>query len=358
MKNLYNKSEFLANRSQNEILNENIFSFLGNAFNKLKTLINKIKGGKEVSAIYTKYIDKIQTELKNQLQINLQLQTQTPKNENLKLNEAEAAAAAINEITATNAAEPKPVDAADANANANAKPDANANANANAAEPKPDNDQIEKLKKSQALIQKIIESNKNLAIKEMDAVLVKMGGKEKNIQLATIIDIKKEQFNIDVLTAELKIYGDDPKAKEITAQLKDANKKIQELNKILEKGKISNEIEVGGKKFKTLVPYRYKKKGKDDNGKEIDIIKTIKIIKVDKGQLKAAYTYGESKDKEQTFDPNNVEVDFKPEINKEYRYINNDGEDIKVKVLKELDNEKVQVQSPNSRFVIAKGSLI
>lgn len=338
MKNLYNKSEFLANRSQNEILNENIFSFLGNAFNKLKTLINKIKGGKEVSAIYTKYIDKIQTELKNKLQIDLQLQTQTPKNENLKLNEAEAAAAAINEITATNAAAPKP--------------------DANAAAPKPDNNQIEKLKKSQALIQKIIESNKNLAIKEMDAVLVKMGGKEKNIQLATIIDIKKEQFNIDVLTAELKIYGDDPKAKEINAQLKDANKKIQQLNKILEKGKISNEIEVGGKKFKTQVPYRYKKKGKDDNGKEIDIIKTIKIIKVDKGQLKAAYTYGESKDKEQTFDPNNVEVDFKPEINKEYRYINNDGEDIKVKVLKELDNEKVQVQSPNSRFVIAKGSLI
>jgi hypothetical protein len=330
MKNLYNKSEFLANRSQNEILNENIFSFLGNAFNKLKTLINKIKGGKEVSAIYTKYIDKIQTELKNKLQIDLQLQTQTPKNENLKLNEAEAAAAAINEITATNAAAPKP--------------------DANAAAPKPDNNQIEKLKKSQALIQKIIESNKNLAIKEMDAVLVKMGGKEKNIQLATIIDIKKEQFNIDVLTAELKIYGDDPKAKEITAQLKDANKKIQQLNKNLEKGKISNEIEVGGKKFKTLVPYRYKKKDGS--------IQTIKIIKVDKGQLKAVYTYGESKNKEQIFDPNNVEIDFKPEVDKEYRYINNDGEDIKVKVLKELDNEKVQVQSPNSRFVIAKGSLI
>jgi hypothetical protein len=185
-----------------------------------------------------------------------------------------------------------------------------------------------------------------------------MGGKEKNIQLATIIDIKKEQFNIDVLTAELKIYGNDPKAKEITAQLNDANKRIQQLNTILEKGKISNEIEVGGKKFKTQVPYRYKKKGKDDNGKEIDIIKTIKIIKVDKGQLKAAYTYGESKDKEQTFDPNNVEVDFKPEINKEYEYSNTKGELIKVKVLKNLNNGKVQVQGSAQPFVVNNGALI
>lgn len=357
MKNLYNKSEFLTIRNQTDILNENIFSFLGNTFNKLKTLINKIKGGKDVSAIYAKYIDKIQTELKNKLQIDLQLQPQTVKNENLKLNEAEAAAAAAN--TTVNA---KPVDAANANAdakpadaNADAKPVDSADANADA---KPDANQIEKLKKNQVAIQKIIDSYKNLAIKEMDAILIKMGGKEKNPQLASIIDIKKEQFNVDVLTAEIKIYGDDPKAKELTTQLNDANKRIQQLNSVLEKGKISNDIEVGGKKFKTLVPYRYKKKGKDDNGKEIDIIKTIKIIKVDKGKLIAAYTYGDSKDKEQVFDPNNIELDFKPEINKEYDYNNTKGELIKVKVLKNLNDGKSQVQGSGQPFVINNGALI
>lgn len=349
MKNIYTKNEFLAIRNQGEMINENLFSFIGGMFNKLKGYINKVQGGKEIEAIYTKYIGKIQDEIKNKVQIDLQLKeiTTDRKTESLIINE---------ETIAPPKQTVKPAGANQKTAPAGAVPPAGTDQKTEPAPPAGTDQKtkVEELKNKQLQIQQILDTYKNLAIKEMDNVLVQKGGKGKNPQLASIIEIKKEQFGLDLINAKIKIYneaGDKSTVAKLTEIQKQLSTKIQTLTKTLETNKISTEINIGGKKIKTTVPYRYKKKD--------GTIQTIKPIRIDNGKLIASYTYGKSKDKEQIFDPNNVDVDFKPEINKEYNYSNNNAQIIKIKTLTEPDaNGNIQVQSKNSKFTVNKGSLI
>ena len=79
MNNLYSKNEFI--KYQYDNINESLFSFIGDMFNKLKTKINKIKGGKDVSIIYDKYLNKIKTELKNKFEIDLLVDYTSQSNE-------------------------------------------------------------------------------------------------------------------------------------------------------------------------------------------------------------------------------------------------------------------------------------
>ena len=330
MYNLYSKNEFI--KYQNENINESLFSFIGNMFNKLKTKINKIKGGKEVTIIYDKYLNKIKTELKNKFEIDLMVDYTSQSNESV-IFEAEVlnpTKPTINTKSTTNVTDAK----------TDVKTDVKNGAKTA---------QIEKLKKNQTAIQNLIDSYKKLAINEMNAILIKMGGAEKNPQLASIIEIKKEQFNVDVLTAEIKILGNE-NSKNLNTQLNIANNKIKQLSTKLETKGIGFDVEIAGKKFKTFVPYRYKK----NDG----TIQTINIIKVNNNKLIAKYTYGDNKNKEQVFNPNNIELNFKPKINQEYTYNNTKGELVKVTVLKELKDDKVQVKGNGQPFIINKGALI
>lgn len=331
MNNLYSKNEFI--KYQYDNINESLFSFIGDMFNKLKTKINKIKGGKDVSIIYDKYLNKIKTELKNKFEIDLLVDYTSQSNES-NIFEAEV----LNPTNSTINTKPTTtnVTTGTTGTKTEVKNDAKKS-------------QIEKLKKNQTAIQNLIDSYKKLAINEMNAILIKMGGAEKNPQLASIIEIKKEQFNVDVLTAEIKILGSE-NSKNLNTQLNIANNKIKQLSAKLETKGIGFDVEIAGKKFKTFVPYRYKK----NDG----TIQTINIIKVNNNKLIAKYTYGDNKNKEQVFNPNNIELNFKPKINQEYTYNNTKGELVKVTVLKELKDDKVQVKGNGQPFVINKGALI
>ena len=85
MKNLYSKNEFLKVREDLMLnegliskiqLNEGFFGFMGKMLGKIKNQISKTKGGKEVEAIYQKYIKIINDQIKKKTGVGLELGTQ------------------------------------------------------------------------------------------------------------------------------------------------------------------------------------------------------------------------------------------------------------------------------------------
>lgn len=156
------KYESFKNKKSERVNEEFLGSLIGgikNLFKKSQERTNKAKGGKEVEAIYQKYLNMITTELAKTAQIDLNV-----------------AAASKGDLPA----------AAGATTN---------DANAKLA--------VDTLKKKKAVMDQIVQKIKATALKEMDAVLTKFGGAAANPQLKIIIDTKKDQFEMDYLNAQI-----------------------------------------------------------------------------------------------------------------------------------------------------------
>jgi hypothetical protein len=384
MRNLYSKGEFLTLRKGDEMineqmLNEGLFDFLSKMFNKVKASINKTKGGKEIEAIYQKYLDLIEKEFQKKIGVTLHLggedfiqqnkpnqqvgqQPNQPNqpNQQGKATNSSYSFLGSDKVYEAEAATDAPVE----------KPVAQVEQGKGGVggdEKKPEEDQNVKLttdalKKKQQAIQNIINFYQTKALKEMDLVLQKMGGAEKNPKLKTIIDNKKEQFRLDFLNAEIK-------ALEAGGDKTTANKYAIERNKLAKDldnrwntlGKVENAvIDVDGAKFKIGVPYRFK----DEKG-----VKTIIITKKsDKpGKVVAKYVskeFGEITP--QNFEVGNIDVGqdptkgFLPKKGEYNYYSNNNKAIIKVMVTNPVPDAKglIEVKAGDNAFKVYSGALI
>ena len=337
MNHLYSKNEFLSIYKSN-VLNEGFFQFLGNIFKKISAAVKNVNGAKEVDAIFKKYQTIIDNEFKNKLKIDLGLTAEeqlnaTKEKENPQAKKEDKSAAVSGQTESIQY-------------------------RVNEAEVEEPVLSVKTLKQKQTLMQNLLKQYQDKALKEMDRVLQKMGGKEKNPKLSLYIDTKKDEFNLMFLNAEIAALekgGDQASAAKLIAQ---RNKLAKEINTNLDniiKNKAA-EINIDGNLFKIGVPYRYKAK----DG-------TIKVIKISNksekpGEVMAAYISPEmGKTEIQPFQVENIDKDFKPEVNKEYNFYNSKGETIKVKVDKEPDNKgMVHVVGPKGGggFNVNKNTLM
>jgi hypothetical protein len=205
-----------------EPLNEEIFGaigkMLGNLFKKTKERINKTKGGKEIEAIYQKYLTQINDQFSKQAGVELNI------------------AAAANETGE------KPV-----------TPEVKENKlfkfkdfeKINEADDVDAKTAVDQLKKKKTVLDQIVNKLKEMALKEMDAILKKYGGSAKNPQLEIIINSKKDQFELDYMNAQINFLeksGD----KTMSAQISK------------ERDVVMKKVEADFKNFDTAKPVEYK----------------------------------------------------------------------------------------------------
>lgn len=317
-------------KHRNTKVNEEfIFGMFKNLFNSVKTAINKTKGGKEVDAIYDKYIKLINDQLKNKAKIELSLKSEEEimKSEEKKPEEGEKKT----ESKIFEAEDAAPLVGGEEKEN---KLDANT------------------LRQKMTLITQIINLQKDAAKKEMENVLKKYGGVEKNPDLKILIDNKIREFDLSLLNSQIEYLeksGDKEAVKKLAVSRDKVAKDIQQNYKNLGKGEST--LKVGEQSFNIGKKYRYKTE---------DGIKTI-IIKGESdedGKIKAAYLEGNTD--EQNFTTSNVEIGFKPEKNKTYKYYStNNQKQIDVEVVGDPDNTgMIEVKSGENTFKVEVGALI
>jgi hypothetical protein len=372
MKNLYTKNEFLKiyNKQDEDMLNEGFFQFIGKMFNKAKSYINKIKGGNEVEAIYQKYIKIIEQEFKKKAQVDLhlgaeeQIKNQSPEQPKQQSNQPkqqpeQQSKQPEQQPKQQSKQQYKQSVPENSNVEFNDKINEAEQAVVQPTENKENQANVkmtgETLNKKRETLQNILKSYQAKALKEMQAILTKMGGPEKNPKLAIIIDNKKDQFNLDFLNAEIKSLeqgGDKITANKIATE---RNKLAKDLDARWNLEKVENvEIDVDGAKFKTGFPYRYK---------TAEGIKTIKISKKsdNPGEVVATYVSPEmGKTEPQNFKVANIEKDWKPVKDSEYNYYSKDNQKIiKVKTISEQDDKGlVEVQVGDNKFKVNAGALM
>jgi hypothetical protein len=211
---------------------------IGNLFKKAKERINKTKGGIEVETIYQKYLDMISKELSKTAKVDLNLTAAAKNNENPKADTSE---------------KPK----------AEAKPEAGAPAATPAVEPAKESfsikglnkineaDEVDvktavnQLKTKKGVLDQIVKKLKDMAIKQMDAVLKKYGGASSNPQLDIIITSKKDQFELDYLNAQINY-------------LEKSGDKVESAAIAKKRDAIAKKIEADFKDFDTKKPVTYK----------------------------------------------------------------------------------------------------
>jgi hypothetical protein len=223
-------------------INEEFFGALGrmigNLFKKAKERINKTKGGIEVETIYQKYLDMISKELSKTAKVDLNLTAAAKNNENPKADTSE---------------KPK----------AEEKPEAGAPAATPAVEPAKESfsikglnkineaDEVDvktavnQLKTKKGVLDQIVKKLKDMAIKQMDAVLKKYGGASSNPQLDIIITSKKDQFELDYLNAQINY-------------LEKSGDKVESAAIAKKRDAIAKKIEADFKDFDTKKPVTYK----------------------------------------------------------------------------------------------------
>jgi len=352
MKYIRNFEAYKNFKNSDETLNEEFLSgLLGKAFgffknmaSKRKQLANKVKGIKEVDAIYNQYLGIISDLIQKQSGIDLQLRSeeellkiqQQPKksNENLLIKEADDAPV-IKNVPGE----------------------------------KGDDEETEKnvklsskdLTAKKAIIQKIMDSQKLIAKNKMNAVLKKYAIKDKdgktqeNEELREYIDSKLKDFDIALLNAELAgldEVADKSMITKITQQRTSLQKEVSaSLDKIIS-GR-AGQIKIGDKTFSPNKKYRYKTE---------DGIKTILFIgeSEEEGKIKASYVYGDSAGKEQNFSVENVEMMPKDiEVGTKFGYYSeNNKAVIDVEIVGKPENGMISVKTGKSEFNIEVGALI
>ena len=191
--NSFNKSQ----KINEEVILQKIGKFFGGLFQKAKQLINKIKGGNQVEAIYQKYLKLITDEFKKQANVEL----------NLLATENESHISNFNQFSKIYESE----------------------ADAKMA--------VDNLKNKKTILEQIVNKLKDSALKEMDAVLDKMGGESKNPKLAKIISAKKDQFDIAFMNAQIQFLeqsGDKTMVPQIKKQRDEITKRVESAYKEIE----------------------------------------------------------------------------------------------------------------------------
>jgi hypothetical protein len=202
-------------------INEGIFGLMGklfkNIFNKTKEAINKTKGGKELEEIYQKYIKILSDKIKEKTNIELNIAAAS----NIKQEKV-----SYYKYKMINEDEEKDI--------------------------KTEKESItpDKLKQSNALIDKIIDETTKMAIDEMNNIITKLGGKEKNPKLQLLVNAKISQLKLDVLNAKyaaISQSGDqkliaeiETERKKITQEIENNLKKIESIKE--GEGQITPEI--------------------------------------------------------------------------------------------------------------------
>lgn len=228
-----------------EIINEGIFSFIGNLFKKAKAYINKIKGGQEVEVIYNKYLKIINDQFASQAKVQLNLMAADQIGEGRPVNTDQVKSGATSNPGATqntntdekmNYKSYKLIKEADDNSE-NTEVDTKTN--------------VQNLKSKKTILDTLIKKYKEIALKEMDNILKKYGGPTENPQLAIIIDTKKNQFDLDFLNAQINFFeksGDKTVVNEYIKQRDAIAKNIENIMKNIDTVK-PIEIKEGGKYF-------------------------------------------------------------------------------------------------------------
>jgi hypothetical protein len=219
MKFIRTYESFKCSKKENSLNEEFLGGLFGNLFKKLKDTINKTKGGKEVDEIYQKYRSAIEEDIKKQANITLQLdEIEQSKKDDTKPEDKK-------ESTEESTEETQGEDKKESLFSLETE-------KIFEAEEKVSEDL---LKKKKGLIDQIVKKNTDLALQEMEDILKKYGGKSANPALAAIISSKKSQFEIDVLTSQVKALeaSGEAKAAQDAAKLRDEMVKSseQELDK-------------------------------------------------------------------------------------------------------------------------------
>lgn len=314
-----NYNTFLNSKKYEIELNEGLFDMFKKLFNKINQYVIKTKGGKEVDAIYQKYIKKIGQEFVKLGLTELNIGDSTmPIKETIYISK-------YNNFL--NEANEQVEDSEELEKNKSTT--------------------IQMLKQKSQTINKIIELYKEKALKEMNAILNKYGGSDKNPKLAIIINNKKDQFNLDVLNAKV-------------AYLEKAGDKSLINTVRIERDKLSKQLNAqwqgfdktgaaGGQLVANSI-YRYN----SANG-----LKTIKYLRPSQTQGKAFAKYLISEDgivdKEQEFRTENIVVDYKDlnlKVGDKYNYYDEEqNKVIEVEIINyDESNNTIKLKSNGNEF--------
>jgi hypothetical protein len=365
------KDAFSEEEPVNEIFGA-IGRFFSNMFKKAGELIRKTKGGNEVDAIYNKYLTKLSDEFQKSAGVSL----------NLMAVEKQA------ELDGKSKPAEKPVEKPEAQKEGEATQEGevkkeslrfNGNLIKEAEEVQAQSADVkmtpETLKQKKAILDQIVKKIKDMAIKEMDAVLKKLGGPAENPQLEAIISAKKDQFDLDFLNAQIKF-------------LEESGDKTMVPNLVKQRDLISKKIEKTYKDMATLKAVKYesgddviyllkgktkddwnkltddeKKKPTEGKAKEIVGIHTLDKIEGDKftlldkdGKPTIIKTGAEIVGKSEA--PEGAEkVDFKEGDTVKYK--KKDGTENQAEVLK-IDGDDVQLKTEKvpSGFAIKSSQIL
>lgn len=331
MKHLRNFESYRNSEKINEEIFGAIGKLLGGFFRKMGENIRKTKGGKEVEAIYTKYLQLIDDNLK--------------KTANLDLNLVSAdKAAKIKESRLVLEADETEADKKAAQTNAKMSADT--------------------LRAKKSILDQVLKKFKEMALKEMDEVLRKMGGAAKNPDLNIIINTKKDQFELDFLNAKI-AYLETSGDKTLLPQIQK------------ERDGIAKKIELAYKDFGTKKPVEYKEgdlviyllQGKtkdqwDPNKKPEEqrgIVAVNKISKIEGDKFKLL-----DKEGKETIEKTEGEILGKAEspaevkVGDKIRYNKKDGTvaDAEVIDISDPDIIRVKTETNTNGFAIARSKIV
>lgn len=320
---------------KSEKINEEIFGaigkLLGGFFRKMGENIRKTKGGKEVEAIYTKYLQLIDDNLK--------------KTANLDLNLVSAdKAAKIKESRLVLEADETEADKKAAQTNAKMSADT--------------------LRAKKSILDQVLKKFKEMALKEMDEVLRKVGGAVKNPDLNIIINTKKDQFELDFLNAKI-AYLETSGDKTLLPQIQK------------ERDGIAKKIELAYKDFGTKKPVEYKEgdlviyllQGKtkdqwDPNKKpeeQTGIVAVNKISKIEGDKFKLLDKEGkETIEKTEGEILGKVETPIEVKVGDKIQYNKKDGTVADAEVIDTSDPDiiRVKTETNTNGFAIARSKIV
>ena len=245
-----------------EPVNEELLGAIGKAvgaiFKKGKELINKAKGGKEVEAIYQKYLKMIQDQFASQAKVSL----------NILASEKGAAKPIQNAATII----PKKESVDFKNSDKLFEADANTKL------------AVDTLKQKKAVLDQIVQKLKTSALKEMDAILKKFGGSAGNPKLDLLIQSKKDEFELAYLNAQISYLEQAGDTTMVASIKKERDNIATKIEKELAQADtaVAVEYKVGEEviyllKDKTKENYDPKKKPEDQK----DVVAIRKIEKIE-----------------------------------------------------------------------------
>lgn len=310
-------------------MNEGLFDVFKKMFGKIGQYINKSKGGKEVEAIYKKYVALINKEFEKQGITDLALGDTTQT------------LATTSPLTAAATATVRPTTESIITKYSNFLNEAVVGEETDVLNKEEKEAQVEtsnkltpqKLKQKLVILQQIIEKLKQKALVEMEAVMKKYGGDEKNPKLRVIINNKKDQFILDFLNSQVKFLeaaGDKTMIAKVKADRDKLSKDLN--NKWLHFDDAGNIAEGGALAMSKYYPY------KTPTG-----IKTIKTVQASPNQGKVTATYVYDQDgqiKNQDFTISNIDITTEYEIGKKYNYYSESNNDVIPVTVKSFDKEK------------------